>query len=138
MTDQKQTNGLRMYFFCLRQLSGLNKGIQAGHAALEYANNFKNDDTFLDFVQNHKTFILLDGGTSIDMINHLAELEEFDISYAGFVEPDLNCLVTAIAFIVPENVYNFNLENIENVTNDQESREFKLYQYLKNFKLASN
>ena len=37
---------LRMYFFTIYQLSGIQKGIQAGHAALEYARLFGNTDLF--------------------------------------------------------------------------------------------
>jgi hypothetical protein len=135
MTEQTQT-GLRMYFFCLRQLSGLNKGIQAGHAALEYARAFKNDHMLVDFIENHKTFILLEGGTSIEMIDRLRELQTFDISYAGFEEPDLNNIVTAIAFIIPEHIYDYGKGKGDIV--DDGSREYKVYSYLKNFRLASN
>ena len=74
--------GLRMYFFVMYNLSGIQKGIQAGHAALEYANLFKNKREYQDFIEVHKTFILLDGGGSNDMLKREDELDDLGIRYA--------------------------------------------------------
>lgn len=72
-----------------------------------------------DWADNHKTVILLNGGTSNHSINryhdgdftgsmetHLAALEEIEIPTAAFYEPDLNDLLSAIVFIVDERVFN--------------------------------
>ena len=56
----------RLYFFVLGSLSGICKGIQAGHAAVEYARLFGDTLEFKDFAKYDETFILLNGGTSND------------------------------------------------------------------------
>ena len=109
---------LRMYFFVAHNLSSIQQGIQAGHAALEYADKFGNDETFIDFVRNWKTWIILNGGTTnnekdvngiaLGTLNQIAdELEDNEISYACFHEPELNNALTALCFIVDERVFNY-------------------------------
>jgi hypothetical protein len=136
MTD---TNGLRMYFFVMYNLSGIQKGIQAGHAAVEYQLKYGKTKKYKDFVKNHKTFILLDGGGSNDMLVREQELEDLGIKFASFIEPDLNNSVSAIAFIVPEHIYNCVDSEID--TWRLEGNRYKtkkLYDYLRSFRLASN
>lgn len=112
---------LRMYFFVPYNISEIQKGIQAGHASLEYAKEFGNSELFLDFVENHKTWIILNGGTTnnnpqnpgsiqeikraIDEFNNSYEHDEL-IDYTIFKEPDLNDAITAICFICDERVFN--------------------------------
>jgi len=106
-----------MYFFVVGSLQGINKGIQAGHAALEYAYAHSENPDYQDFIENDKTFIILDGGTtntSIDdsgmyegSLNRIAQvLEQCEINYATFVEPDLNNALTAVCFLADERVFN--------------------------------
>ena len=119
-----------MYFFTMYNLSGIQKGIQAGHAALEYVLKYP-DALTRDFIRNHKTFIILNGGTSGDMLNRMAELEELKIDYAEFREPDLNDSVSAIAFIVDKENYAPDETEVIYKTNP-------IYEYLRKFQLASN
>lgn len=129
-------NELRMYFFVMRQLNGLNKGIQAGHAAVEYSLKYGETEHYKEFAKYHKTFILLDGGGSQDMISRMEELEHFGVEYAPFYEPDLNNSLSAIAFIVSENIYGMDIKAMGDllfVTRDEEYA-----RYLKSFRLASN
>jgi hypothetical protein len=104
----------RMYFFVIRQLSGLNAGIQIGHANEQYAHNNATDIDYLDFVKNWRTWIVLDGGTtnsnekdfgSLNQI--LISLRENKIKHAYFHEPDLNNALTAVCFMADERVFNF-------------------------------
>jgi len=83
----------RMYFFVMYNLSDIHKGIQAGHAAIEYARHFGHTEIFSDFAKYDKTFILLNGGTSNDgtvgMYGMLAEkgsMEELRDKLAEVVE----------------------------------------------------
>lgn len=123
-----------MYFFVMYSLSGIQKGIQAGHAAVEYGLKYGSRKVYKNFAKYHKTFILLDGGGSEDMKQRMAELESFEVDYAPFYEPDLNNSLSAIAFIVPESVYGLDIKGLEDVhTNNVE-----FARYLKSFKLASN
>lgn len=131
MTDG---NGLRMYFFVMYNLSGIQKGIQAGHAAIEYQLKHGKTKQYKDFANNHKTFIVFDGGGSNDMLEREKELESFGIKYASFIEPDLNDSVSAIAFIVPESIYGKDIKGLE----DNRTYEVDYARYLKSFRLASN
>jgi len=147
---EKGQEGLRMYFFVMYNLSGIQKGIQAGHAALEYAraieqNKFsaKYKREYHRFVDDHKTFILLCGGGSQDMIDREKELDMFGIPFVSFKEPDLNNSISAIAFIVPEEVYGFDeddyLKRVSvNIQSWEEEEKYRCYQWLKSFRLASN
>ena len=115
----------RMYFLVPYNISEIQKSIQAGHAALEYAYYYKDDPDTWDFVKDHKTWMVLNGGTTnktrIDetglhkgsMDNHLGELCSFNIEnpklkikFSYFYEPDLNDALTAICLIVDERVFN--------------------------------
>jgi len=110
-----------MYFLVLYNISDIQKGIQAGHAALEYAHSFNDDEEYQRFVKYHKTWIILNGGTSnengktvyspkpIDVgsmeLYHI-QLNEFGIKHACFYEPDLNNSLSAISLLADERVYN--------------------------------
>lgn len=120
----------RLYFFVPYNLSPIQQAIQAGHAALEYAHKFKDDEQFVDFVKNWKTWIILDGGTTNNKVdnelNHYkgtlnqleTEIIKFnfahrneenfeDIKSSHFHEPDLNNALTAVCFIADERVFNY-------------------------------
>jgi len=134
MTEQLEK---RMYFFVPYNLSPIQQAIQAGHAALEYARKFKDDAEFIDYADNWKTWIILNGGTtnskreSVDPDNRLKflgirdipqgsldkllrELFLFDFSnkdiklnFSYFTECDLNDALTAVCFIADERVFNY-------------------------------
>lgn len=95
----------RMYAMVLRQLNPMQKGIQALHAVVEYAQNYFTTDEYQQWAKNDKTMIVLDGGTSIELADVIKQLDEIDYTYAVFKEPDLYDQVTAIAFLVPETVW---------------------------------
>jgi len=107
----------RMYFLVLGSLQGINKGIQCGHAALEYVDEYGSNDDYRDFFENDKTFIMLNGGTSnngfdedgkfLGSLNMIAdELNSNNINFAMFYEPDINNALTAVCFLADERVYN--------------------------------
>ena len=117
---------LRMYFFVPYNLSPIQQSIQAGHAALEYALVYGATELFKDFAVNHKTWIILNGGTTNSSETNSGSLQEiiyaiksFNEEYAYgpsniselldfsfFNEPDINDALTAICFIVDERVFN--------------------------------
>ena len=131
----------RMYFFVMYNLSGIQKGIQAGHAAVEYsryARNYKDYAAYNEFADNHKTFILLNGGGSNDMLKRRDELDNLNIPNAVFFEPDLNDSLSAIAFILTDDVYNLDL-NDPGVEGDEDyARRYAIKSYISKFRLASN
>lgn len=95
----------RMYCLVLRQLSPINKGIQASHCVLEYAHLYGDTDEYKDYFHNDKTLIMLDGGVSSDMTEIEFILNEYNIPFAKFNEPDLGELVTCICFLADERVW---------------------------------
>jgi hypothetical protein len=109
---------LKMYFFVPNNISEKQKGIQAGHCALRYARAFAADDPMVwEFVDNHETWIILDGGTtngrrdmegvSIGTIDQIGDqLNNNDIKFSYFNEPDLNDALSALCFICDERVFN--------------------------------
>lgn len=115
---EKETLQLRMYFFVNYQLIGIQKGIQAGHSALRYVRTYHNENPLIwDFIDNHETWIILDGGTTnnrydfegkpLGSMNEILEsLQQNEIEYGYFQEPDLNDALTAICFICDERVFN--------------------------------
>lgn len=115
----------RMYFLVPYNISPIQQAIQAGHAALEYAYRYGNDNDYVDFIENWKTWIILNGGTtnstrtlgdgiSIGSLNQTLdsiyqfnkENPDFIIDVSYFKEPDLNDALTAISLIVDERVFN--------------------------------
>ena len=117
-------------------LSGIQKGIQFAHAALEYAKNHGDDTVFQEFINYHKTIVILDGGGSNDMIERLSELKALGISTAKFYEPDLNDSLSAIVFIIPESVYSIDMKNPDWAVVDD--YDYSVKDYLSKFRLASN
>ena len=116
--NMKKELELRMYFFVIYQLKGIQQGIQAGHAALEYAVTYGHTKLFEVFVDKYKTWIVLNGGTTNDSsdfegfavgsINRIVDsLETTNIDYAYFREPDLNDAITSVCFICDERVWNY-------------------------------
>lgn len=110
----------RMYFLVMYNLAEIQKGIQAGHAALEYAAKYSITDEYKRFM-NDKTWIILNGGTSNEkgysiyskefigfgsMEQSDLELVHAGINHSVFVEPDLNNSLSAICFLADERVFN--------------------------------
>lgn len=108
----------RMYFFVPYNLSDIQKGIQTGHCALEYAYKFGEKDEYKSFIENDKTWIILNGGTTnssrdsdgdrVGSLNRIAEnLLNNDVNNSVFHEPDLENALTAVCFLADERVYNY-------------------------------
>jgi hypothetical protein len=151
---------LRMYGLVPYQLTGIQQAIQFGHAVVEYGLTFGNTEQYLDWAKNWKTFIVLNGGTTntnpstedglpFGTLNrHLMTLDELNVRYEKFYEPDLGDQLTAIVFVVDERIFNktkypepFDIVlNLESKTNYIESiggvNNYKLREFLKQFKLA--
>lgn len=133
---------MRMYGFVMYNLSGIQKGIQFGHAVVEYSryawDGNPNYTAYKEFADNHKTFILLDGGGSCDIQNRAIELGQLGIPYASFYEPDLNDSLSAITFIIPEEVYNIDLSDPGLEGDTEYAYRYAVKSYLSKFRLASN
>jgi len=102
---------MRAYFFTNMYLSPIQCGIQAGHVigemAVKYGQN--PDSDFLEWANDHKTMIVLNGGMSCNLesiINHLSQKEnpyEWDM----FIESQeaLYGALTCVGIVLPEWVY---------------------------------
>lgn len=118
-TEEKELE-LRMYFFTIYQLTGMQGGIQSGHSALRFAlkyGRYNPNHIIWDFIEKYETWIVLNGGTtndeididniSVGTLNQIGDsLQENDIEFTHFREPDLNHSLTALCFIVNEQVFN--------------------------------
>lgn len=108
----------RMYGLVPYNLSDIQKGIQFGHAVVEYGLNHNATPEYQNWANNHKTFIILNGGTTNKRVtddtgefigslnNYQRELSDMFITTANFHEPDLGDQLTAVVFIVDERVWN--------------------------------
>lgn len=107
----------RMYGLVNYQLSGIQKGIQFGHAVVEYSLGYQDDLSYQEWAKECKTFIILNGGTTSTVTdengnfhgtlnNHQNHLFDIGIKHAHFYEPDLGNQLTAVVFLVHETVYN--------------------------------
>jgi len=118
METEEKILEVRAYYFVAYNISPMQKGIQAGHAGWRYARKFSaNNPEVWDFVDNHETTIILDGGTTnsrrdfdgvaLGTLNQIADsLNENDIPFSYFEEPDLNDALTAVCFLADERVFN--------------------------------
>ena len=104
---------LRMYGLVPYNISPIQQGIQFGHAVVDYGLQHGMTEQYLDWAQNWKTFIILNGGTTNDnpkwlgtLNQHAQTLGEMNIPTSCFHEPDLGDQLTAIVFIVDERVFN--------------------------------
>jgi hypothetical protein len=105
----------RMYGLVPYNISPIQQAIQYGHAVVEYANTFFNEDEYQKWATKDKTFIILNGGTTNKnhdsrwygtLNQHLDTLINNGIRCEGFYEPDLGEQLTAVVFIVDERVFN--------------------------------
>ena len=135
---------LRMYFLVPYNLSPIQQGIQAGHACQQYAYLYGDTELFERHTVDHKTWIILNGGTTLEadtkgnsahavgtMQEYLTGLRNYTkVKIATFEEPDLNYALTAFCFICDERAWNAELypDFVENT-------EWSAREYNKAFKL---
>lgn len=117
----REVVGLRMYFFVPYNIMPIQHGIQAGHAALRMALKYgrNNPDAQIwDFIEDHETFIILNGGPTNLKYDHTDpghlgniqyELERIGVAHDKFFEPDLNDALSAVCFIAPEQVWDYEM-----------------------------
>lgn len=102
----------RMYSMVLRQLNPMQKGIQSLHAVVEYSEKMKQDNVseltkkaYEAWADRDKTMIILDAGTSEDLVNTIFELIQLNVPHAVFYEPDLYGMNTVVCFLADERVW---------------------------------
>lgn len=110
MTEEKMKASeleYRMYSLVLYNISPIQQGIQTAHAIVEYANAFHNTIEYQKWAQVNKTIIILNGGSSIKLKEHLDYLLDNQlVDLAFFKEPDLYNGITSICFLADERIWN--------------------------------
>ena len=97
----------RMYCLSERHLSIAQKTIQAAHAIVEYSLKYGDTEEYKRWAEYDKTIIVLDGGTTQEMVEDIRKLSEIRHNYEFFAEPDMGNFVTSIAFLADERVFDY-------------------------------
>ena len=121
METKRENLEIRMFGFVPYNISDKQKGIQFDHAVQEFNNRCIDEKTSItsETFENwnkwrriDKTVIILNGGTtnnnelSLGSLNIMKkELENNDIDFTSFYEPDLGDQLTAVVFLVDERVF---------------------------------
>ena len=100
----------RAYFFGNMYFSQIQQGIQSAHALTEMYNYYPNNPILTEWGQNHKTMILLNGGSSVDLQRTFVGLENvcsyLKLPCSQFHEDaSVNFALTCIGVIVPSYIY---------------------------------
>lgn len=95
----------KMYAIVLRQLDGINKGVQSAHSVCEYVRKHWKDKDLQQWLNSDKTLIILNGGTSVDLKKIKEKFEEGGVKYETFEEEDLDGLTTSISVLADERVW---------------------------------
>jgi len=95
----------RMYCLSERHLSGIQKTIQATHAIVEYSLAYGDSPEYKKWASEDKTIIVLDGGIYTDMLMVVDFLNEKHMNFATFKEPDMGWMMTSIALLVDERIW---------------------------------
>lgn len=102
MTELRQ----RMYSIVLYNMSPIQQGIQTAHAIVEYAQSYFLSVEYQRWANVDKTIIILNGGSSIKLKEHMDYLIDNQIvDFAFFKEPDLYNGITAFCFLADERIW---------------------------------
>lgn len=104
-SEMPKSMNWRMYAMVLRQLNPMQKGVQALHSVVEYSNKYGYTVEYVKWATVNKTMIILDGGTSPEMVEIINKLSDLKAINTTFREPDLNYLITSISFLASERVW---------------------------------
>lgn len=95
----------KMYSIVLRQLDGINNGVQTAHGVCEYVRKHWKDKDLQQWLNEDKTLVVLNGGTVNDMNEIKAKFDQEGIKYETFEEEDLANLTTSICLLADERVW---------------------------------
>jgi hypothetical protein len=130
---------LRMYGIVPYNISEIQKGIQFGHGVVEYMLQYGTTPLCKDWATNHKTFIILNGGTTRNSptisIEHAGTMQQLALELstcvpmATFYEPDLNNALTSVNFIVEDRIFSDELSIKDNFLPEARTIEYFLNHY---------
>ena len=110
---------LRLYSFVNFYLSSIQQGVQTGHAAVDLVRKYnapkgtpsqlgKQCDMVGDWADNHKTFIILNGGnfSSLNLTKDIIKQSGFPwVSFSEDVD-SLDGMLTTVAVVLPDYIFN--------------------------------
>ena len=104
---------LRYYGFCNYYLSPLQCGLQTAHVVGEMS--LSPTDDYNEWIFNHKTIILLNGGNQKaldDLLRFFIHNFDNRFKYSFFREDEdsLNNCLTSVGIILPKRIYDYNPE----------------------------
>lgn len=130
---------LRCMGYCPYNIHPKQMGIQFGHAVVELGLMEPEHDIYLEWARYHKTFIVLDGGTTnnnpekLGTINQLLNtIKQLDcVTIGEFYEPDLGDQLSSFVFIADEKLFDHKkyptfddyIKQKYNITNTHQSHE---------------
>lgn len=100
-----EKHSYKMYSIVLRQLSGINNGIQTAHGVCEYVRKHWDDADLQEWINVDKTLVVLNGGTVQNIEAICQKFNENNIKYEVFREIDLGNLVTSVCVLADERVW---------------------------------
>lgn len=106
---------MRYYAMGNSYMSSIQQGIQAFHCVVDMGLMWSNDEMYRTWAKNHKTVICLNGGNNAKLISTWTLISSNDnpgYPVAKFREDDVSMggMLTSIGIILPEKIYNANLE----------------------------
>lgn len=160
---------LRLYSFVNFYLSSIQQGVQTGHAAVDLVRKYnappgtpsqlgKQCDMVGDWADNHKTFIILNGGNNEMLLAAKEIVKASGLPWVTFSEDEqsLGGILTTVAVVIPEMYFAAKLSKSDNSDYvnappsyewvdangifhwaTQNTPEFNLIQLLKSSRLAS-
>jgi peptidyl-tRNA hydrolase len=92
-------DSLRAYVITRRDLSSIQRGVQAAHALAElsFRAGSRRDPDFRSWVDDHKTLIILSVKNEREIESFRSWIEDKGMVHAEFKEPDLGNQTTALA-----------------------------------------
>ena len=87
----------KMYILTNDKLSKSQSAVQAAHAVAEYMYKYGWTDNTIDWVENHKTMVILKA-TESEIHGMITKLARDGKCFSKFYESDLDDLLTAVVF----------------------------------------
>ena len=99
-----------MYGLVMYQLGGsIHAGIQFGHAKDEFQIAYHKTKEYHRWLNHDKVYVILNGGTTNSKFGtlqeHIKTLQKFKINFATFREEDMDNILTSVAFLIDERVF---------------------------------
>lgn len=104
-----QVDLLKMYCIVLKQLSPIQKGIQAAHSIVEYQlQNQEQSELYDAWAKYNKTIVILNASDSKDLKGVERILQRYHIPYGSFRETSLDGILTSICFLYERPPFEYN------------------------------